>query len=456
MNLKVCLIFAHRPSGEPTWPTIGYDYEGEAENILSYLRERIKDIEFLPFHAESKQRAEEILRETREKVVGYVVYLLGIWTLVPETVARCGKPTVIIDDLFAGSGEFLATMAEARKEKLPVIGIATTNKSNIVEAINLFKPIYMLRQSKIISIREFETSTYYEPILGPEVNEIDFRKVQYSSEYENILRKLFGVRLEKISVDALNNLIDKIPDEEAEKIARMWINSALKIVEPSEEEILKSAKMYIAMRKMLHQKKAQAITVDCLELIYTGKLKAYPCLGFSQLLNEGFVGACEADLDSVVSQLVAIYLTGRPGFISDPVINQSDGTITYAHCVAPTKVYGPLGPNAPYIIRSHAEDQKGAALQVLYPVGEHITTFKVNVLEKAFAIHSGIIVANSDEPKACRTKVVAKADTDTILERWNMEANFHWHRVSVVGDYRERLIKFARLLGLRVIEEDRK
>jgi len=455
MNLKVGLIFTHRSSEEPTWPTIGYDYEGRAKSILSYLRERIKDIGFLPFHAESKQQAEEILKETREKVVGYVVYILGIWTLAPQTIARSGKPTVVIDDLFAGSGEFLATMTEARREKLPVIGVASSNKSDVVETISLFKPIHMLRRSKIISIKEFETSTHYESSLGPEMNKLNFRNTQYTDKYEDILQKVFSIKLEKISVNVLNKLVDEIPDEEAEKVARTWISSALKIVEPSEDEILKSAKMYVAMRKILRQRNAQAITIDCLELFYRGKLRAYPCLGFSQLLNDGLVGTCEADLDSAVSQLIAIYLTGRPGFISDPVIDQSRETITYAHCVAPTKVYGPSGPEVPYIIRSHAEDQRGAALQVLYPVGEHITTFKVNVLERALAIHSGIIVANSDDPKACRTKVVAKANTDAILENWNKETNFHWHRVSVVGDYREKLIKFAKLLGLRIIEEDK-
>ncbi len=455
MDLKVGLIFAHRPPEEPTWPTIGYDYEGKAKNILSYLRERIKDIEFLPFHAKSKQQAEEILKETREKVVGYVVYILGIWTLVPETIAKSGKPTVIIDDLFAGSGEFLVVMTKTRKEKLPVIGIASSNKSDIVEAINFLKPIGMLRQSKIVSIIESETHpTDYESSSGDVSDE--FRKIQYTDEYENMLRTIFGIKLEKISADILNDLMDNVPDEEANKIAKTWINSALKVVEPSEKEILKSAKMYIAMREILRQRNAQAITINCLKLFFAGKLRAYPCLGFSQLLDDGLVGTCEADLDSAVSQLIAIHLTGRPGFISDPVINQSDKTITYAHCVAPTKVYGPSGPKIPYIIRSHAEDQKGAALQALYPIGESITTFKVNVLEKAFAIHSGTIVANSDEPKACRTKVVAKADTDAILENWNKEADFDWHRVSVVGDYREKLINFARLLGLRVIEEDRK
>lgn len=91
----------------------------------------------------------------------------------------------------------------------------------------------------------------------------------------------------------------------------------------------------------------------------------------------------------------------------------------------------------PYKIRSHAEDRAGASLQAYWPVGEPVTTFKLNVAEKAAAIHSGVIAANVEEEKACRTKVAAASNVERILENWNRAANFGWHRVSVVGGLQE-------------------
>lgn len=82
------------------------------------------------------------------------------------------------------------------------------------------------------------------------------------------------------------------------------------------------------------------------------------------------------------------YLTGRPGFINDPVIDTATQQVIYAHCVAPTKVYG-RGKSAHYITRSHAEDGKGASAQVIMPPNEIITTVKINVLNKKIAIHQG-------------------------------------------------------------------
>jgi Na+-transporting NADH:ubiquinone oxidoreductase subunit NqrD len=88
-------------------------------------------------------------------------------------------------------------------------------------------------------------------------------------------------------------------------------------------------------------------------------------------------------------------------------------------------------------------------------VGEPVTTFKLNVAEEAAAIHSGVIAANVEEEKACRTKVATVTNVEKMLDNWNKEANFGWHRVSVVGDFRRELVTAAKLLGFRVFEEDR-
>jgi len=117
------------------------------------------------------------------------------------------------------------------------------------------------------------------------------------------------------------------------------------------------------MLDLLQRYKARAITVDCLNLFYTGKLPAHPCLGFCHLNNDGLIGACEGDLPSTTIMLLATYLLGRPGYISDPVIDTSKNQIIYAHWVAPTKVFGPAGPANPYRIRNHPADRKGTVIQ---------------------------------------------------------------------------------------------
>lgn len=185
----------------------------------------------------------------------------------------------------------------------------------------------------------------------------------------------------------------------------------------------------------------------------------YEALAYSQLLNEaltegGLVGTCEADLDALLVQLIGQYLTGRPGFISDPVLDLGRNQIVYAHCVAPTKVQGEQGKASPSVIRSHSESGESAALQVFYPKGKPVTTVGLNLLEQKMVVHQGQIVDNIDQRKGCRTKVAVEADLDTILNNWDYQT-FGWHRVSFCGKFREQFKKIATLLELELIEEDK-
>ena len=59
-----------------------------------------------------------------------------------------------------------------------------------------------------------------------------------------------------------------------------------------------------------------------------------------------------------------ILLVDRPGFVTDPVFDLSTSSIIHAHCVAATQMEGPRTAPAPYIMRTHMEDNKGVSLQV--------------------------------------------------------------------------------------------
>jgi hypothetical protein len=58
---------------------------------------------------------------------------------------------------------------------------------------------------------------------------------------------------------------------------------------------------------------------------------------------------------------------GRPGYISDPVVDTPNRQIIYAHCVASNRVFGPEGQTNPFKILTHSEDRQGASLRSLMP-----------------------------------------------------------------------------------------
>ena len=89
------------------------------------------------------------------------------------------------------------------------------------------------------------------------------------------------------------------------------MKDARAVAEPTREEIVRAAKLYLAMCRILAEEKAQGITIDCLVMFAQGKLPAYPCLGFAQLNNDLLIGACESDLDSTLTMLLFRYLVEK-------------------------------------------------------------------------------------------------------------------------------------------------
>ena len=425
---RVRLVLVHPDPKIEGWPYQGYDYEGRKKMILGRLERGCPDVELLPVSMTWVEEAEKLLAADEGKGIdGYAVYILGIPSNASRTIAMSGKPTILIDDLYGGTGAFLGHYPAARKAGKPVAGVSSSRIEDVCEAINTFSVIRKLKASKILVVTPRDMQKNIDAIranLGPEIV--------------------------NIPADELNAAWKAADRKAAEEQAEAWMRRADRVVEPKPAEIRNSAAMYLGMASLLDRRRAQAIAVDCLELFYKHKMFAYPCLGFFQLNNDGLVGACEADLTSASTMLLLRYLTGRASYISDPVIDTAKNQIIYAHCVAPSKVYGPDGPECAYEIRDHSEDRKGAAIRSLLPLNETLSTLEFVSYAKTVVFHQSRAVDNLEEDRACRTKLVAEVkDARRLMEGWD----FGWHRVTVYGDWKTQIANTAALLGWKFVEE---
>jgi hypothetical protein len=424
----VALVFCHIPSGTATWPTKDYDYAARAAELEARLRQACPTVNFFPRVVKSEEEAKALVKDSI-LMDGYLVYVIGIWTGAPRIILHSGKPVVLVDDLFAGSGEVLIEHGRARREGLPAVTVSSSDLNDVVRAARLFEPIRALKESLILDIVDYD---------------ID--------ETAKSIKDFLGVTVLRMDSKEMAGYYAQADAEEAEQWARFWARNAKKVVEPTAQDLLDSGRMFLALARAAADKKADAVTMDCLGMFYSGRVTAYPCLSHFQMNNDGGTGVCEGDLESTCTQLALRYLTGRPGYVSDPVIDTSKDEIIYAHCVATNRVFGPKGKTNPYLIRSHAEDGKGASVQSLLPVGEAVTSLKFDVRTRKLVVHSAKTVENVDEAKACRTKLGARTEARTILDNWDMG----WHRVTVYGDWRRDVLDLGRLLGVsQILEEDR-
>lgn len=426
---KIGLILTYPDPSRPIWPNIGYDFDTHNREFVNELEKVCPTVEFLVTTVNSDAEALTVTAAAN-KVDGYLVYFSGCnwdWPRAQGVglLAGASKPLILVDHLHAGSGAFLTTQAAARREGVKALTVSSSEIKDVAEAVRCVGCVKQLRQSALLVVGS-------EP--RPETEEC------------------YGTRVEPVAFSELAQTYKKVDPTQARERSERWIREAQRVVEPSAKEIEKSATMYLTMAELLRRRKAQAIAVNCLGGFYSGHLNAYPCLGFMQLNNDGFVGACEADQRSAITMLLMAYVTGRPGFISDPVIDTSKNQIIYDHCIAPTKVFGPEGPANPYHIRDHSEDRQGACNRSLMPLGEMTTTIQFDAARKQVILHQAVTVENLEEDMACRNKLAAevKGDVYKLLDAWDQ---WGWHRVTFYGDYKRAVQNIAELLDFEVIEE---
>lgn len=468
---RVRLVFTHIPSTGPIWPNIGYDFESRKKTLVAALEEGCPDVDLLPVTVQSATEAKKLL-ESDSAVDGYVVYMLGLWTGAPQVIAATGRPVLLVDDLYGGSGEFLIANAAARRAGFKVVGVSSSRLPDVTAAVKCFgllkEPGRTVDDFLAAASAAWKRGVSRSDRLT--VTEDSLRVGDVGECLERLgdstilvvgrqpgglgrsITEVCGPRVVPIEFAEIHAAYEKTDPGEAAQWADRWVAGAEKVVEPSRDEIVRSGAMYLAERELMKRYGAQAISINCLGGFYGGHIKAYPCLGFSQLNDDGLVGGCEADLVSALTMLAGTYLSGRPGYISDPVIDTSKNQIVYAHCVAPTRVFGPKRSASPYHIRSHSEDRKGAVVRSLLPLGYMTTTFEIHPLRKEIILHQGKSVENIDEDKACRTKlaVEVKGDIDRLFSQWD---RWGWHRVTFFGDLEEPIGELADAMGMKIVRE---
>ncbi len=200
---------------------------------------------------------------------------------------------------------------------------------------------------------------------------------------------------------------------EIEAIARLYQEKAQNTLEPSASEIHDAARAYVANRRLLEETDCHGVSINCFGPV-TGREILPPCLAFMQLLDEGSVGVCEADIFPGLTQLLSRYLLEKPGFLHNPIHDTTQNLYAGGHCTAPTRMDGLNAEPAPYMLRSHHEAGFGAVPQVLFREDQPATLWRF-LSPGSLMIGMGVILRNVDTHRhdgvgGCRTSFVMEMD----------------------------------------------
>lgn len=429
------------------------------EEILAQLKARCNRTEFLG-STEPVSGMDAVERLKKEGDIDGVL----IFGAPPDELVSLGLPMVAVYPLW-GQWMYPFSPMEGRvlTSFLPVIpdndeAVFSSRLDDIAGKIGLIGCLAGLRGMRVLVITDMPVLGRYEPTSLQTGGD----REAYEARYLRSLADTLGMELVPLEQEALDRRMDSIPDEDAEEIAGEWIDGATAIKGTNEEEVVKSARLYLAMKSLMDEYGCRAITTEGYTVFQYYKDGPIPSQGLpaSQLYTDGVVATSETLIDSLITQQLGLFLTGSTGFNGDYLIDPFQGIAIIGHCECPLNPHGGE-ERAPYVVRNlplWEENKGGACVQVDLPVGETVTVAKVSVYEKKMTIFTGKTVSGEElftgwDDILCRTKVAIRTDAEALFQNLDWKT-FGNHRVAFYGDHRREFMDLATLMGYGIVEDD--
>jgi len=417
--------FAADPNGWWSWPGNDFDAEGRQRQYMAALREFEKkhgmrivaDEGSIATGAQAAALANELKAKQPDGLLLVMFYngSLPHADLLLKAAEELGIPVVF----FIGLGVKHGSVSQYRRRGVYFIQ-SLDNLEAVEYGLRMIHAKKLMSESRLLSITEAkEPREGVEAFFGTTVRVIPFAR--YAEEFH------------KAAID----------DEARQFIAR-FTAGAKEVRKVTQEALENAARAHRALKKLLADERADGLTMNCLR---RGMLK--PCVSFSALNSELIPAACENDFPAMYTQLLGQLLCARPGFQHNPCFETERNHYYGSHCTCPTKVYGPDGPELPYLLRRFAHTNEGScAIQVFWKEGDPVTMVRYHPGNPpALDVYAGRVVASHPMPPAagCTTNVEIE-----ITDRSDACAVQGHHNLIFCGDLARKFRLFAQLYGMRL------
>ena len=264
---------------------------------------------------------------------------------------------------------------------------------------------------------------------------------------QEAIKNRLGIGLEYVRSDDVIERWKNVDERSASHLAKKWMREAENIVGAEEKDAISAARLYIVMRDLLKEKKAQALT-----MAYGDNPLPVPCVAYTNLRDEGIPAACEADISSLLSMTIMHYIADKPSFMGNIFMDPADENLIISHCVCPRKMQGYNTKPAPYMLRPYHTNKFTGSITAFVKMkkGQEITLWRLSGDLKSMLITRGKIMSSVEYKGEtyCRVKTKVKINNPREL----VHKTFGNHHMIVYGDYTGQLKKLNEILGITTIE----
>ncbi len=257
-------------------------------------------------------------------------------------------------------------------------------------------------------------------------------------ESYNLFEGVLGIKTSSVSYEELEKLFSEVGVEEVGLIGSK-LKMKLDLVGVEEESFKDALKVYLALKRLVELNNFNALALDCFPFLI--KYRITPCLAVSLLNDDGIPVACEGDLRSLLSMLIAKAVGSWPVWIAN--ISSVEGNrMVLAHCTVATK----LARQCRLI--THFESNYPYSLSCSLPSN----TYTLVGIDREFTTMATLTVRLVDSgslfDRMCRTQAVVESDVDLSYFPNIALSN---HHVLIPGNLNLRLKDIGYMLGLEVI-----
>ena len=130
----------------------------------------------------------------------------------------------------------------------------------------------------------------------------------------NQWRRMFGIDVNHVEQWTLIHQAEKIPASDIEPLVQKWKRDFVSI-DVSDEVLAKSARLYVAGKAMFERNRWDFAGIKCQFELLDNYLA--PCLPVAMWNDDGFVVACETDMNAALTMFALQNMSGEPVMFSD-------------------------------------------------------------------------------------------------------------------------------------------
>lgn len=249
----------------------------------------------------------------------------------------------------------------------------------------------------------------------------------------------YGISVVDVNLDRLVDGINSADEAEALKVAESCTKNAKATVEPSNDDMLKAAKTYLAIKKICMEERLDAMTIRCFDIVKACGTTS--CLALALLNDEGIVAGCEGDMQTLLTMILAQRLCGEKAFMANPSMLRDDRSLL-AHCTLPLTMCDAV------TLRSHFESSIGVAIQGDLPCTDYtLLKWGGYQLDRFFVTETQALPIDYSE-HFCRTQILLNAN----LKNYLLNKTIGNHQVIIKGRHADEIRKFMKENGVEEVQ----